>query len=1173
MAVINGTPAGEPLSGTAGNDTITGAGGADTITMLGGNDLALWSLGDGSDIVEGGVGIDTARFSSTAGFFLVSGGSGGVFVADGAGGAATFVDVNDVERLEFFLSAFYNQITVGDLSGTDVTKVTIDFAGANDVATAFASSANNTLSVTAAGTTINVAGLSTLFAVTHADGSDAVVVHGADGNDKLSGAALGAGRIHLGLSGDDGNDSLTGSINDDGLDGGTGNDTVIGGRGNDNVVLGSGNDLFFWSGGDGSDTIDGGADFDIVRITGANSDESFSVSANTGGVTVGRTVGFDSSALHMEGVERLEIRALGGADSINLDKMTGSGVSVVAVDLAATVGGKTADTNIDRILVGPENSDDAIVLTLVGTKIMIGGLDAEVSIDHAGKTDVLQIIGGLGNDLIDASALPAGKISLELNGNSSSDTILGSAGNDRVLDVGGNDSLSLGSGNDVIDWGSGVDVIEGGAGVDLLRLSADGNSIALGANGGRALLTRNDGSSIDMDDVERIQFSGSGLHAASFQLNDLAGTGLQQVALDLDDSFGKPGNGLVDSIGISATAGNDKIGATISAGVVSVTGLASALTIAHAENSDILIINSLGGDDVIDMSKLPATALGTSPRGGAGNDTIIGSVNGDLMFGQEDNDRLTGGRGNDSVNPGLGDDLVIWNDGDGSDSIFDEDGTDTLRFTGSAANEAIQFTPGSGLFVLTRNVGDVILTAANIERIEMATLGGADTVNLGDLSSAGVTEVAIDLAATAGGKTADAVIDTVSIDGNSGDNSILLTIAGSKLVEVGLPTQLSIDHFGKTDVFVLHGAVGNDFIDASSIAAGKIGLRLFGDHGDDFIWSSAGDDVIEGGFGNDLAVLGAGNDVFNWFSNDGTDQVEGQGGTDTFNASGTGVGEGFLLLADGAKVQFHAQLESAVVDLNEVERFQVNAAGGADSILVDDLTGTGAKFVSVDLGVLGKSAGDGQTDVLTVEGGVANEAITATLVAGAVSIKGMAAQLSITHVEATDTIAIYGGEGKDTITVAAIPAKSGLFFLDGEEGNDTITGNLGNNVIYGSEGNDNLNGGGGNDTLYGGEGNDTITGGAGNDTIAYTGIIDGHDVVIGFDGNAAGGQDVLDLDALFDHLGVAAGNRANSVSIADKGVSVEISVDTNGDFVADLAIVTLKTADVITVGPDIFVGS
>jgi hypothetical protein len=80
-------------------------------------------------------------------------------------------------------------------------------------------------------------------------------------------------------------------------------------------------------------------------------------------------------------------------------------------------------------------------------------------------------------------------------------------------------------------------------------------------------------------------------------------------------------------------------------------------------------------------------------------------------------------------------------------------------------------------------------------------------------------------------------------------------------------------------------------------------------------------------------------------------------------------------------------------------------------------------------------------------------------------------------------------------------------------------------------------------------------------------------VIIGFDGNAAGGQDTLDLDALFDSLGVAVVDRAARVSITDTGASVAINVDTEGNGSFDLAAVILKTSDVITIGSDILVGT
>ena len=110
--------------------------------------------------------------------------------------------------------------------------------------------------------------------------------------------------------------------------------------------------------------------------------------------------------------------------------------------------------------------------------------------------------------------------------------------------------------------------------------------------------------------------------------------------------------------------------------------------------------------------------------------------------------------------------------------------------------------------------------------------------------------------------------------------------------------------------------------------------------------------------------------------------------------------------------------------------------------------------------------------------------------------------------------------------------------------------------------------------LDGGFGNDTITGGTGNDTIQYTNILDGQDVVLGFDGNAMGGQDVLDLDALFDNLLVAAVDRAGRVSIVDSGATVNVFVNADGNAGNGFEVtVALRTLDTITIGQDVIVGS
>ena len=164
---------------------------------------------------------------------------------------------------------------------------------------------------------------------------------------------------------------------------------------------------------------------------------------------------------------------------------------------------------------------------------------------------------------------------------------------------------------------------------------------------------------------------------------------------------------------------------------------------------------------------------------------------------------------------------------------------------------------------------------------------------------------------------------------------------------------------------------------------------------------------------------------------------------------------------------------------------------------------------------------------------------------------------------------LIGGDDNDVLTDG-----NGNDQLNGGKGNDTLTGGNGNDTLHGDEGKDVLNGGAGTDILVGGGDDDTITGGAGIDVVLYQSVLDGHDTVIGFDGNAAGGQDTFDLDALFDSLGVAAGARVGRVSILDKGASVDIAIDADGlGGTFELTVATLKTADVITVGQDVILGS
>jgi Ca2+-binding RTX toxin-like protein len=154
-----------------------------------------------------------------------------------------------------------------------------------------------------------------------------------------------------------------------------------------------------------------------------------------------------------------------------------------------------------------------------------------------------------------------------------------------------------------------------------------------------------------------------------------------------------------------------------------------------------------------------------------------------------------------------------------------------------------------------------------------------------------------------------------------------------------------------------------------------------------------------------------------------------------------------------------------------------------------------------------------------------------------------------------------------------ITGNEGQNNLDGEDGNDTILSGAKHDFLVGGAGNDSLNGGTGDDFFFGDIGDDTMIGGTGSDVFFYDSVLDGHDLIRGFDGNGNGGQDVLDLETLFNDLG--AGNaveRIARVQITDRGAAVDVRIDTDGNGSFDLFAATLQTSDAVVAGVDISVG-
>ncbi len=166
------------------------------------------------------------------------------------------------------------------------------------------------------------------------------------------------------------------------IESGGGNDVVIGGPGSDTAILGRGNDTFIWNPGDGSDVVEGGSGTDTLVFSGANVNETMTLSANGTRARLSRDVG--NVVMDLNSMEHIDINARGGADNITIDDLTGSGVKQVAIDLSGTPGSGIGDGAPDTVTVNGTAGDDHVTIWNDGSGgVVVKGLAAQISVTGA----------------------------------------------------------------------------------------------------------------------------------------------------------------------------------------------------------------------------------------------------------------------------------------------------------------------------------------------------------------------------------------------------------------------------------------------------------------------------------------------------------------------------------------------------------------------------------------------------------------------------------------------------------------------------------------------------------------------------------------------------------------------------------------------------------------------
>ena len=113
----------------------------------------------------------------------------------------------------------------------------------------------------------------------------------------------------------------------------------------------------------------------------------------------------------------VDFNALGGADLVTLNDLSGTDVGAVNLDLAATLGGATGDGAADNVVVNATNGVDTVFIEGAADGLTVTGLAPAVQILHAEfANDRLDINTLAGDDRVDADGLQIGVIQLFVDG-------------------------------------------------------------------------------------------------------------------------------------------------------------------------------------------------------------------------------------------------------------------------------------------------------------------------------------------------------------------------------------------------------------------------------------------------------------------------------------------------------------------------------------------------------------------------------------------------------------------------------------------------------------------------------------------------------------------------------------------------------------------------------------
>jgi hypothetical protein len=306
--------------------------------------------------------------------------------------------------------------------------------------------------------------------------------------------------------------------------------------------------------------------------------------------------------------------------------------------------------------------------------------------------------------------------------------------------------------------------------------------------------------------------------------------------------------------------------------------------------------------------------------------------------------------------------------------------------------------------------------------------------------SLGLAAAATMVAAYAGASPADAAPSpaavtvaggTLVVTGTDGDDVVVVDFGNPDSVGVdldGVRQSVARRAFGAISVSLRSGddtfrviSGGSALTDSALVVDGGNGDdHLLGGAGADVLVGGRGDDVVDGGAGKDTELLGSGDDVAAWLPGEASDEVDGGRGRDTLAFQGSSGDEVMSLSANGREAVFLRSPGSIRMDLTEVERLDVRALGGADTITLDDVSGTDLDETAIDLSVDG--AADTKADSVVVNGTDGADDVVVDAAGGAVDVDGLRPATVITGSDELDRLHVNTLSGQDRVDVTRAAA-------------------------------------------------------------------------------------------------------------------------------------------------------